>query len=250
MTLATDLRAQNPAPLPEVPDRVEFMSRFDFYMSAVGLSDPDPRFSWDTHWGGNFDFVDYVRGRMMFLADYQVVIGNENRPFDPVQGNYTLAVSLSLRAKSTEFAAVLHHVSRHLSDRPNDYAIAWNVTPLRVLRQFQRGEQTFTLRLEGGPVIARAFVDYGAIGVFDGTVRRPLSPRRALYGRVYADYYVVDADVAGRSNQNGGRIEAGLRITGRGGGLDLFAGYEKVVDAYPLDRQSRHWAFAGFRLVN
>jgi hypothetical protein len=250
ITLATDLLAQNPAPLREAPDEPEFMSRFDFHMSAAGLNDPDPRFSWDTHWGGDFDFVDYVRGRMMFLADYQVVLGRENRLFDPNQGNYTLAVSGSLRYKGTEFAAVLHHVSRHLSDRPNQDAIAWNAAELRLLRQFDLGKQTLTLRVEGGPVAAHAFVDYDALGVFDATLRRPLSPRTGVYGRVYADYYVVDAEVAGRSNQNGGRFEAGLRITGKAGGLDLFGGYEKVVDAYPLDRQSKQWAFAGFRLVN
>jgi hypothetical protein len=250
IVLAADLQAQNPAPLTEAPERPEFMSRFDFHMTAAGVSDPDPRFSWDTHWGGDFDFVDYVFGRVMFLADYQVVLGRENRLFDPNQGNYTLEVSASYRYKGTEFAAVLHHVSRHLSDRPNDDAIAWNVAGLRLLRQLQRGKQTITLRLEGGPVIARAYVDYGAIGLFDATIRRPLSPRTALYGRVYADYYVTDPDVVGRSNQNGGRFEAGLRISGKGGGLDLFGGYEKVVDAYPLDRQPKQWAFAGFRLVN
>jgi hypothetical protein len=32
--------------------------------------------------------------------------------------------------------------------------------------------------------------------------------------------------------------------------LELFAGYERVVDADPLDRQPRRWAFGGFRVVN
>src|SRR5262245_55487119 len=125
MTVATDLRAQDPLPLPAVPSTVEFMSRFSFHMPAAGMSDPDPRFSWDTHWGGDFDFIDYVHGRLTFLADYQVVLGYESRHFDPNQGNYNLAMSTSLRVKGNEFAAVLHHVSRHLSDRPNPYAIAW-----------------------------------------------------------------------------------------------------------------------------
>src|SRR5262245_35511634 len=142
LTVATDLQAQNPAPLKQAPDKAEFMSRFDFHMSAAGLNELDPRFSWDTHWGRDFDFVDYVRGRMMFLADYQVVLGRENRLFDPNQGNYTLEVSGSLRHKGTEFAGVLHHVSRHLSDRPNEDAIAWNAAEVRLLRQFDPGKQT------------------------------------------------------------------------------------------------------------
>jgi hypothetical protein len=32
--------------------------------------------------------------------------------------------------------------------------------------------------------------------------------------------------------------------------MELFAGYERRADAYPLDRRPLHWALAGFRLVN
>ena len=237
-------------PLAAAPSSAQFMSRFDFQMSAAGLSDPDRRFSWDTHWGGDFDFVDYVHGRLMFLADYQVVLGDELRMFDPNQGNYTLAVSGSVRVKGTEFAGVLHHLSRHLSDRPNRAAIAFNALELRLLRQVDFGKQSLSIRLEGGPVIARAFVDYLGMAVFDSTLRRQVSPHTALYGRAYTDYYAVDRDIADRPNQAGARLEVGVRLTGKGGALDLFGGFERVVDAHPLDRQSREWAFAGFRLVN
>jgi hypothetical protein len=41
----------------------------------------------------------------------------------------------------------------------------------------------------------------------------------------------------------------GLDQLGVGGAMDLFVGYERVVDADPLDRTARPWAFAGFRLV-
>jgi hypothetical protein len=249
LTLASGALAQEPLG-GNAPTAAQFMSRFDFHMSAAGLSDPDRRFSWDTHWGGDFDFVDYGRGRLMFLADYQVILGDELRMFDPNQGNYTLAVSGSVRVRGTEFAGVLHHVSRHLSDRPNRAAIAFNALELRLLRRLDFGKQSLAIRLEGGPVIARAFVDYLGMAVFDSTLRRQVSPHTALYGRAYTDYYAVDRDIADRPNQAGARFEAGVRLTGRGGALDLFGGYERVVDAYPLDRQSREWAFAGFRLVN
>lgn len=248
LTVAPRAFAQQALAAP--PSTAEFMSRFDFHMSAAGLSDPDRRFSWDTHWGGDFDFVDYKLGRMMFLADYQVVLGDEYRIFDPNQGNYTLAVSGSVRVKGTEFAAVLHHVSRHLSDRPNRGAVAFNALELRLLQRADLGKQTLELRLEAGPVVARAFVDYLWMGVYDGTLRRQVSPRAAVYGRVYTDYFVVDREIADRPNQSGARFEGGVRLSGKAGALDLFGGYERVVDAYPLDRQSRQWAFAGFRLVN
>jgi hypothetical protein len=98
-------------------------------------------------------------------------------------------------------------------------------------------------------VIARAYVDYDWIGVADVTVRRPLNRHAAFYGRGVAETYLIDKTIAGRDRQDGARIEAGVRLNGSGGAMDLFAGYERVVDADPLDRTARRWAFAGFRLV-
>ena len=91
---------------------------------------------WDTHWGADFDLVDYVKGRVSFLVDYQAVLGNEFRPFDPNQGNYMLEFSGSRRLGRTELVGAFHHVSRHLSDRPKRQAIAMNVLEGRVLRRF------------------------------------------------------------------------------------------------------------------
>jgi hypothetical protein len=41
-----------------------------------------------------------------------------------------------------------------------------------------------------------------------------------------------------------------VRVGGPGGAIELFAGYAKVVDADPLDRQPAQWAFAGFRVID
>ena len=43
--------------------------------------------------------------------------------------------------------------------------------------------------------------------------------------------------------------EAGIRLKGTGGVLELFAGFETRVDAYELERDSRRWMLAGFRLL-
>jgi hypothetical protein len=61
--------------------------------------------------------------------------------------------------------------------------------------------------------------------------------------------YRVDEDVAGRGQQWGGRIEGGVRLAGRGGAFDLFGGFERMIDADPLDRVTRQWAPAGIRLT-
>ena len=241
-------RAQEPLATP--PDAPEFMSRFDAHLSAAGLASDDPRYSWDTQWGGDFDFVDYVRGRLTFFADYQALLGHEVRLFDPSQGNYVLAVSGSARVKGIEFAGVLHHVSRHLSDRPKRVAVAFNALELRVMKQVPLGKNTLAVRLEGGPVIARAFLDYHWMAVGEATLRRPVSPHTAMYGRANTEVYVVDRSVFDRATQHGGRLEGGLRVTGKGGALELFGGYERMIDAHQFDLLPLSWAFAGFRLVN
>jgi hypothetical protein len=239
--------AQLPAPAPTSP---QFLPRYQVHLSAAGLSSDDPRFSWDTHWGGDFDIVDYVRGRITLLADYEAVLGREYRLFDPTQGNYTLAMAGSFRYRGTEFTGVLHHISRHLSDRPKRPAVAMNALELRLMRQLNVGPGTLDLRLEGGPVIARAFVDYDAMGVGEATMRQPLTPHVAVFGRAREDYFGVKKSIYGRSAQNGGRVEAGVRFSGAGGALELFGGYERIIDAYQLDLLPQRWAFAGFRLVN
>lgn len=38
-------------------------------------------------------------------------------------------------------------------------------------------------------------------------------------------------------------------MAGRGA-MELFAGYEQVIDAYQLECRPRRWVFTGFRLVN
>ena len=92
---AVSARAQSQSP-PEEPARnVEFMSRTAFHMNAEHLSGDDPRYVWDADFGGELDVVDYGVGRFTFEANYQVVLGEEIRSFDPNQGNYILAGNVS-----------------------------------------------------------------------------------------------------------------------------------------------------------
>jgi hypothetical protein len=241
-------------PLSDPPQQVEFLSRYDFHLSGAGLgSDDHTRFMWDTHWGGDFDLVDYVKGRLSFLVDYQAILGNEYRPFDPNQGNYTLEFSGSGRLGRTEFVGAFHHVSRHLSDRPKRQAIAMNVLEARVLRRFTLRDTTIDVRANVGRLVQQSYVDYTWIGDLDVTVRHSLKPHIGTYGRVFGELYGVNDEdeplLTPRGNQRGGRAEAGVRLSGKGGAMELFAGYERVIDADPLDRRARHWPFAGFRLV-
>lgn len=245
LIVAAPVAAQPPVTAPATP---QFMSRYDFHLSAAALASGDIRFAWDTHFGGDFDFVDYVHGRVFFLADYQALLGNEFRPFDPYEGNYFLEAAGSVRAGATEFVGVLHHTSRHVGDRPKRFPIAWNKLDARVLRQVAVGGSTIDVRVAAGKVIARANVDYSWTGNLDVTVRHPLRPHVGLFGGA-AGHLIGVIATSSRERQKGGRLEAGVRLMGQGGAIELFAGVERVIDADTFDGIPRQWAFAGFRMV-
>jgi len=242
-------RAQQPLGIVDAPDHAQFLSRFDFNVSAARLAHDDERFSWDTHWAADWDLWDYVHGRVSFLADYQVVLGSEYRQFDPYQSNYLLEASGSYRIGKTEILGVLNHVSRHLGDRFNARAVAENSLGGRVMRRFAGERTRLDLRADVRKVIAQAYVDYTSISNIDLTIHRSATPRTGFYARGIGQTITVDKELYGRSRQDSGRVEAGIRVNGSRGVMELFAGGEKVIDADQLDRQSQRWAFAGFRLL-
>jgi hypothetical protein len=252
LTWSARAGAQQPGPQPvEGPSHSpEFLTRYDFQLSGVALAVDDRRFLWDTHFGGAVDVIDYGIGRASIVADYEAVLGDEFRAFDPNQGQYTLETSWSAWAGPTEIAGVLHHVSRHLSDRPNSVAIAWNVLGARVLRRFSLGGTTLAVRAGAGHLIAHAFVDYSWTADLDVVVRRRLNERFGVYARGTCDLFGIDADSSRRNTQESGRIEGGVRVDGRAAAIELFAGYERRADAYPFEQLPLRWALAGFRLVN
>jgi hypothetical protein len=226
-----------------------FLPRYDFALSGVALSGDDPRYSWDAHFGGDLDLVDYGVGRAAVLADYEAVLGSEFQPFDPNQGNYRLETSSSVRAGRVEVAGVFHHVSRHLGDRPKRGAVAWNVFGARVQGGAHSETTRFDLQGFAGRVIQHSFVDYAWAADLQLQARRRVNGRVEVFGRGRGEAFGVDRAVAGRDNQTGGLVEGGLRLNGEAGAIELFAGYEKRVDAYPIERVAQRWLFAGFRLV-
>lgn len=244
LTLALPAAAQQVA-RPPAPD---FFTRYDFHLSGVALAADDPRFSWVTHLGGDIDVVDYVSGRLWMLADFEAVMGNERQPFDPNQGNYTLEVASSARARGAEIALVFHHVSRHLGDREKTFGIAWNVLGVRALGRLTVKNTAMDLQADLGRVTQHAFVDYGWTAGTTVVARRRLATRFGLFARGSGEVVGIDA-VSDRGTQAGGLGEAGIQINGRGGSVELFVGYERRIDAAPTDRRPRRWAFAGFRLV-
>jgi hypothetical protein len=244
------------APAPQVPD---FLTRYDFHLSIASLMPvtpappraiPDTRFSWDSHFGGSFDIADLVVARLGVIVDYQAVMGSEYRPFDPNQANYTLEGFISARlGADTEVAGIFHHVSRHLSDRPKPFAVAYNEIGGRVMRRVALGATTIDVDVEGGRAVQHSYVDYTWLGEAQVLVRHPIKERVAVFAHGSGQAFAVNEAVARRGAQAGALVEAGLRLTGRAGAVEIFAGYEKRVDADPLDRAAQRWGLVGFRLL-
>jgi hypothetical protein len=257
LIVASSAAAQQPLYVP-APSAPEFLSRYDFHLSVDSLMPPkdtpeelaDERFSWITHFGGSFDLVDLGFVRAGATIDYEAVEGSELRPFDPNQGNYTLEAFVSARAAGGEIGPIFHHVSRHLSDRPKREAVAWNELGARALRRLAVGQTTVDVDLEGGWAVQHSFVDYTWLGEANVLVRHPVTLRFGVFGQASGRFFGVNGEVSDRSTQTGGRVEGGVRLSGRGGVMEVYVGYENRVDAYPLDRVPQHWGLAGLRLLS
>jgi hypothetical protein len=229
------------------------LTRYSFHLSAQKIDGdqsglPGRELTWDADFGGDVDLVDYGAGRINFLANYEALIGHERQLFDPVWANYTLDLLASWRIKGNEIAAVLHHVSRHLSDREKDFPVNWNMVGVRAMRGFEYGTARLDLRADLAGVTERAFVDYR--WQFDTaiTATRPLNRFAAVRGTAGLTLIGVDPAIKGRDRRVGSRFEGGVRVPGRGAAVDLFLAIERRIDADFTNPTT--WVLAGFRLVN
>lgn len=227
---------------------VTFFPRYDFYLAAEHLSQDDPRFVWDTNFGGDMDLLDYGFGRATFGANYEAVLGQQFRNFDPNQGNYLLDGSVSVRRHGFEAAALFHHTSRHLSDRFKRIPVAWNMLGVTVHHDLRHGAVIVRPHGDVLAVLARSNVDYRwqADGGVD--VRLPVRAHLSVISGGNVRFIAVDD--AGREQQTGGRVEGGVRIEGERGAIEMVVAGERRIDAYPLDASSLSWWSLGFRFVS
>jgi hypothetical protein len=228
---------------------VQYLPRSAFHLTAERLAEGDPRFLWDAHFGGELDFIDYGAGRFTFLADYQVLLGDEIRAFDPNQGNYVLGARSSLRLGATEVAAVFHHQSRHLSDRDKQEPVDWNSVGAQVRHGVGGARARLEGRLDVRRVIQKSFVDYA--WELDAAVRgdRRLRPGLGVLGAAGVVVRGVDGS-RDRAGQAGYRVEGGVRVEGHGAAVELFVAGERRIDPWPLERGTASWVAAGFRLLS
>jgi hypothetical protein len=226
------------------------LPRYRFYLDAERLIADDPRFDWDAEVGGDLDFVDYGAGRITAMANIETVLGHELRRFDPNQANYTLDVSASARRRALEVALAFHHISRHLSDRAKEFPIDWNMLGVRGSYEYVRGRTRAQIDGRALFTVTRSFVDYTSEIGGGVALRRDVSPRVALVASGGAYGLLVDRTIRDRAHQNGGSLEGGLRVSGTKGAVEFFLGFERRVDADPLELQPHTWTYVGFRLLS
>ncbi len=242
--------AQDASPASQpAPSEVRWLSDYHFHLSADSIRSDDSRFNWDGRFGGDVDLVDSRHGRLNFVADYSVVIGSEIRPIDPNQSAYHLGFLVGFRWGTSEISANYDHISRHLSDRANRTAVAWNDAGITASAHRHAGRVRATVTGYAAKVVQASFVDY--TWQFDARVDASYAaaPRVSLIGRANIAPTLVDPSIAGRGTQTAGRIEAAVRLRGTAASLELFAAWEKRLDPSPLERGTRGWGLLGFRLI-
>jgi hypothetical protein len=240
--------AQSPGPA------ASFLPRADFFLQWSAIAASDPRFSWQGKVAFDADLVDFGAGRLAFAADYEAMLGGERRPYDLNQSTYRFEMAATRRVRSTEVAGIISHVSRHLVDRENPPSISWNAAGARVRQRVtvNGGATLIDGRIEITRAMQQAYVDYAWTSDARVSVRHALRPDRRveLLADVSGGVIGVHRALYGRPRICGGRIEGGVRVNGAAAALEIFAGYERRMDAFPTDRfRVRMWT-VGFRLVN
>lgn len=233
---------------PASAQTVDVLTHAAYRVSAEHLTSDDERFNWDARFGGDIDLVDYGSGRVNFLADYQVILGEQRRSFDPNQGNYLLAGSVSHRFAGLEAAAVFHHESRHLSDREKEPAVDWNMLGGRVLKVVPLRRGHIDTQADLRWVIKKSYVDYDSEFAGEARAVLPIDQRFSAIVDGGLRFLGVDGS-QDRGTQTGFRVEGGIRIDGRGAAVELFVAGERRVDPYPLEFGTTQWLTAGFRLL-
>ena len=96
--------------------------------------------------------------------------------------------------------------------------------------------------------IQRAGVDYTAQLEWFGDLELPITPRVSVAGAAEWDIVPVDRQMLGRTTRHGGLAFGGVRFPTRAGAIDLYAGWERRIDAGQFSREAARWFRLGLRL--
>ena len=225
----------------------EWFPRFDFHLDGEYVASGDPRFNWLFDFGGDADVLRSDRARAVFIANYEAIAGEQFRRFDVNQGNYMLEGALLFRVAGLEVGPVWHHVSRHLSDRPKRFPIDWNMISIRVRDEGSLGAMEASWRADGRVTVTNAFVDYAWETETAAALSYSVTPRFGVGAGGFWRLVGMDG-THDRGAQSEERGEVGVRMLGPAAAAELFIGFERRLDPYPLEFGTSSWFLAGLRL--
>ncbi len=227
---------------------VEFVPDTRFHIDAEHLSNDDIRYDWDANFFGEIDVIGWKGGRATVTGNYEVVMGNQLRRFDPNQGNYLLEGTVTQRIAGIDVGGQFHHISRHLSDRIKFAAVDWNQLGLRVGTQVTHGKLDLMTRADFRTTVANSLVDYDREVEADLKVRYAIRPRVSAMSNTRLRLVDTD-DTRNRGILVGIRTEGGVHLQGSGGAIELFLAAERRIDPYPTQFAYATFLAAGFRVV-
>ena len=234
----------------QTPATLGFLTSYRVRLKVVRLVSIDNNFVWDADLGGDMDLFDfkYVRGNL--LVNFESIVGRQIRAIDPNQGNYTFDVSAWWRTfvPDAELGVTLHHVSRHLFDRSNQSAIAWNMIGFQYTSPFQIRSWDMDVGYRALKTVQRSFVDYTAELGGSAQALRAVHPRVSLILGGEMTLVAVDESERGRDHQLGWRFEIGASIPGGAGVGEVFIAWERRIDANPFDLEPTTFKMLGIRL--
>jgi hypothetical protein len=226
-----------------------FLTRAQFSFAWSGLFTSDPRFTWSGRVKVDIDFLDTKNWRLGFLTHYDAVIGGERRQFDLNQGLYILDGTAGRKIGRTEIAFLARHVSRHLVDRTNLPSISWNAAGARAFHHVSFGRSRLWGEIDLARIMQQGFVDYLWTSELRLYYRYAASRRLEWRGTAEGAVIGTMREVLNRPRICGGRIEGAIRINGQAAGVELFAAYERRMDAFPTDRFRVRFSALGFRFT-
>lgn len=109
----------------------ELLPEVSLHLEAARYAPTETDLHWTSWIGAGAGLVRFGKSTVTFTADLETTLGNTRRAFDATQANYHLEGGVRRTVGRGTVGVFLHHVSRHLEDRPKEQAVDWNVLLVR-----------------------------------------------------------------------------------------------------------------------
>jgi hypothetical protein len=251
LPLAAALLALLAAPAARAQD-VAFLPDAALHLEGARYAPSEVELDWTTWIGAGLGLVSVRGATAYFAGDMETILGHERKQFDADQVNYHLEGGIRFPVGSSLLVPFLHHVSRHLIDRPKTPNVDWNLVGLRLVGDLPDAFPLPTRYAVGvGHTVETAYVAYE----WELTARIEAKVWRWSRGEAYLR--IAARAVTTKSTPALPRdafldfaAEGGMRVARGGRHLDVFVAYEHRNDVYVLNPGFRDRTLFGLRLAS